>query len=51
MRDLQLYLFSDYCLIYEDIDLFGRSGDTCNVMLVYMASYMMAGYGHARHIF
>jgi hypothetical protein len=30
-RDFQLYLFAYLCLIYEDIDLFGRSGDTCDL--------------------
>jgi hypothetical protein len=30
-RDFQLYLFANSCLIYEDIDLFRRSGDTCDL--------------------
>ncbi len=29
-RDLQLYLSAYSCLIFKDIDLFGRSGDTCD---------------------
>jgi hypothetical protein len=33
-KDLQLYHYVDWDLIYEDIDLFGRSGDTCNVKLM-----------------
>jgi hypothetical protein len=33
-RDLQLYLSANWYLIYEDIDLFGRSRDTCDLKIV-----------------